>query len=315
MNTNIQKKIINLVFSIALIFAPIINAECAVTYEQSPGRFGDNLLCYMHAKWISYKYNIPLLYKPFIYSDQLELHKHEYRYSKEAEKEFKKKVWVTREALIDIAQDSVLYTIPYFPESEWELKHGTSFTGKKWHYLKVDWNNPAFINQLRALIQPISPMPKLQLPADRITVAVHMRKGGTFDKQDAINAFPLKFPQEEFYAEQIKKIYELINGKPLYVYLFTDDTNPQRLIHNLHQRCRGLDIVFDCKKSGNSDKVNVLEDFFALAQFDCLIRPESNYSIIMGLLTDYKIHIFPKDFTKNRGKIMYLPQVENRMKQ
>ncbi|MFA5306719.1 MAG: hypothetical protein WC365_04680, partial [Candidatus Babeliales bacterium] len=43
----------------------------AVTYGLSGGRFGDNLLCYVHAKWISYKYHIPLLYFPFEYSSHL----------------------------------------------------------------------------------------------------------------------------------------------------------------------------------------------------------------------------------------------------
>ncbi|HEV7737800.1 MAG TPA: hypothetical protein VGO47_10580, partial [Chlamydiales bacterium] len=40
----------------------------AITYEFSGGRFGDNLLAYFHAKWVSYKYNIPFFYKEFPYS-------------------------------------------------------------------------------------------------------------------------------------------------------------------------------------------------------------------------------------------------------
>src|SRR3989344_3123013 len=44
-----------------------------VTYAFSGGRFGDNLVAYIHAKWISYKYDLPLLYQPFSYSDGLVL--------------------------------------------------------------------------------------------------------------------------------------------------------------------------------------------------------------------------------------------------
>ena len=37
------------------------------------GRLGDQLIAYMHAKWVSYLYDIPLLYKPFHYSNDLVL--------------------------------------------------------------------------------------------------------------------------------------------------------------------------------------------------------------------------------------------------
>ena len=60
----------------------------AVTYDFSGGRFGDNLVSYCHAKWISYKYNIPLLYKPFDYSDQLMMDVLEIPYSDDLEKQF-----------------------------------------------------------------------------------------------------------------------------------------------------------------------------------------------------------------------------------
>ena len=44
-----------------------------ITYELSGGRLGDNLVAYIHAKWISYKHDIPLEYKPFEHSNELVL--------------------------------------------------------------------------------------------------------------------------------------------------------------------------------------------------------------------------------------------------
>ena len=306
MNTNIRRKIVKIILAIILFFVVKIDAECAVTYEQSPGRFGDNLLSYMHAKWISFKYGIPLLYKPFKYSDSLELHKQEYLYTKESDNNYKKKVRLTRESLLNPSEDSVLYIVPYFPESDWEQKNTKSFTNGKWPYIQVDWNNTLFIEQLRLLIKPTNPIPQLQLPSNRTTVALHMRKGGTHDSKDVLAAFPLKFLTEEFYAEQLKKIYSLLGEKPLYVYLFTDDLKPARLAHNLQQRCKGLNIIFDYNRGENSDKVHVIEDFFALGQFDCLIRSESNYSFIMGKIVDYKIEIYPTGFSKgNNNSVIY----------
>src|ERR1700728_1817882 len=54
-----------------------------ITYALSGGRFGDNLLAFMHAKWFSYRFKLPLLYKPFPYSDQLQLSLDEKPYRQE----------------------------------------------------------------------------------------------------------------------------------------------------------------------------------------------------------------------------------------
>ena len=47
---------------------------CAVTYDLFDGRFAERAVNYLHAKWISYKTGMPLLYKPFLYSDEFVLH-------------------------------------------------------------------------------------------------------------------------------------------------------------------------------------------------------------------------------------------------
>ena len=62
-----------LVFS-ALDADPYINH---VSYRLSGGRFGDNLLAYMHAKWVSYRYEIPLVYHDFPYAKELMLEEYE----------------------------------------------------------------------------------------------------------------------------------------------------------------------------------------------------------------------------------------------
>src|SRR5665213_983093 len=65
---------------ICLVSYSYAHEEKAVTYEFSGGRLGDNLLSYLHAKWISYRHQIPLLYKPFKYSDKLMLDTNEIRF-------------------------------------------------------------------------------------------------------------------------------------------------------------------------------------------------------------------------------------------
>ena len=54
----------------------------------------------------------------------------------------------------------------------------------------------------------------------------------------------------------------------------------------------------------NNHHSNVLEDFFEMARFDCLIRPDSNYSIMAEKIADYKIVISPLSYKKTGNNIV-----------
>lgn len=274
-----------------------------ITYELSGGRFGDNLLAYCHAKWLSYKYKIPIFYKPFEFSDQLVFHNVEFQMK------FNNinKIHLTNKLDIN-ANDSCIYSVPYFSEVKDEHK-----INPQWIYFKVDWNDPDFKKHIKNMIYPINlKMDYLKLPKDRTSVAVHIRTGGGYDQlstnsndtfNDYINfVFPLKFPPISFYIEQIKKISELLDNIPLYVYIFTDDANPQLLIEKISQEIQYKNIFFDFRKQGNAHNKNVLEDFFALTKFDCLIRGQSNFSLMASKISDYKIEISPIDYYRENNK-------------
>jgi len=284
---------------------PPTNLHAAVTYEYGPGRFGDNLLSYIHAKWLAYKLNLPLLYKPFMYSELLMIHEREYLYTNTIELNFGTIINAGKILPNAINKKSVLYLVPYFPESKWELTGCLNFVGEPWDYFSVDWNDKGFIKELKKVIQPKIPIKPMHLPKNRISVAVHVRRGGNHDTPETIPAFPLKFLPDEFYIEHIKKLYFLCKEKPLYVFIFTDDNNPPDIVNRFHKHLKELDIQFNCRKQGNSDTNNVLEDFFALAQFDCLIHSESNFSLIMSKMNHYQVSIYPDSFYKKDGKIIY----------
>ena len=52
-------------------------------------------------------------------------------------------------------------------------------------------------------------------------------------------------------------------------------------------------MIFDCRTTVNNEFVNVLDDFFALLKFDCLIRADSNFSYIASKLGNYTLVISP----------------------
>lgn len=286
-------------------FGGAIDASCAVTYELSPGRFGDNLLSYIHAKWISYTYDIPLLYKPFMYSDTLHLHRLEKRYSESEKESFSKTVVLGRHIMPSEDESSVLYYVPYFPESKWELNECVNFQGKPWDYFEIHWNDVGFIVELNKMIAPIQQEPLLHLPQDRISVAVHVRRGGNHDTLDVPKVFGWKFLPDEFFISQLRHLYLLLNEQPLYVYIFTDDLRPERIALTFEHALKGCDIVFDYRVKGNCDTQNVVEDFFALSQFDCLIHSESNFSLIMSKLTNYKATMCPDSFHREGNAVVY----------
>lgn len=303
-----------------LCFLYAFGAE--VTYELSGGRFGDNLVSYLHAKWISYQYNISLAYQPFQYSDQLVLHLFEKRGSYPR----LKRITLTKNNLTIDRNKQWLYVVPYFAEVLSEHKHPAN---RNWIYFPVNWNDQRFRQQIKEMIKPRDPeILRFDLPEDKITVALHVRKGGGFDKpllSDAeVIQHPysyyadyhsmLKFPPEKFFVEQLRRVSEHFHNAPLYVYVFTDDTNPTALVQRLKNQLGNYpNIEFDYRKENNRHDANVLKDFFALITFDCLIRPQSNFSLVAAKLADYKLEIYPTE-CHWVGAVPYIDKVETIIK-
>lgn len=285
----------------------------AVTYTFSGGRFGDNLLAYMHAKWVSVRYGIPLLYKPFPHSESLNMDMLEPRYQEMFSLHYVKKVILGRGSLVEERiRAPTLYIVPYFPESSWERTHGLDGNGKAWPYLLVDWDDEFFFKTLQKMISPRYEMSQIKVPSDRISVALHARRGGGFDDENVVENFPLKFPPEQFYITAIRYIYEKFGHKGLYVYIFTDDSQPSSLLDFYQKKFEDCDITWDCRKNKNSHSTNVVEDFFSLTKFDCIIHGESNFSVCASKIHRFKIDIQPHIFHwENKKPVVDQMKVKN----
>lgn len=283
----------------------------AVTYSFSGGRFGDNLVAYCHAKWVSYKYGVPLLYKQFPYSDQLCMHKNEKHYNSNFQK-YSKNISIDKLKRLHINKDvGILYNVPYFPESHFQLTFPQySF------YFPINWEDQGFIKELRESIKPLNQLNyEINIPKNHISIAVHVRKGTGFDIS-SIAEFeflslhnPLSCPPDSYYIEQIKKLAEIFNNKSLYVYIFTDHTNPSDIIDAFKNEIDDENIIFDCRTTENAQHLNVLDDFFALTKFDCLIKPDSNYSLMASKIADFRIIISPWSSVFKNGEV-YINEVK-----
>jgi hypothetical protein len=276
---------------------PVLPGKSAVTYTFSGGRFGDNLVAYCHAKWISYLYKIPLLYRPFAYSDQLMMHVLEEPFSQERVGNYAKIVNIGQVTSYTIEPDSnTLYIIPYFSDSIIERNYSWFF-----FYFPTSWNDKGFKQELRKMICPRVPLRVIQPPAQCISVALHVRVGTGFDirsledypKQTAEGNSQLKFPPFSYYHAQLKRVVDMFPEDTIYVYVFTDHTYPQEIVDAFEKELNCSRVCFDYRKNTVNPQAHVLEDFFSMTQFQCLIRPDANFSFVASRISDYELQISP----------------------
>lgn len=252
----------------------------AISYSLSGGRLGDNLLAFLGAKWLAMKYQLPLFYKPFFHSQY-------FAFSQKAfDQTFDEEVVVFKESDIDLTKTNTLFILPYFPQSILDFA-----TAGAWAlpFFKLDLQDPLFKEAYRAALQPMVNIHLLTLPQDRIKVAVHLRRGGSHEDFFSNSLlYPLKFPPDSYYLDQIRRVYELFDKKPLHIHLFTDAYNQRGIIRKYEKWLKRLNVTLSYSK-----EQDLFDDFYNISQFDVLIRSSSNFSFIGSLLADLTLNIAP----------------------
>ncbi len=280
-----------------LVFTGLLSSESYITYEFSGGRFGDCLLSYLHAKWLSYKYQLPLLYKPFKYSSDLCLDAKEQAYPSYSYRIHRK---LSRQnPSPDFGYASCIYECPYFPEDP-----SDRWLNPQRYRIEVDWKDKQFRKIVREMISPKVDLVLTIPPASTINIAIHIREGGGYDTDHTRLYDPLKLPPLSFYIEGLREVLDLFVGHHIYCYLFTDAADPALLAVELAKNIPDdASVQIDFRKIGNHHAANVLEDFFSLFQFDALIRPQSNYSIVASCIHDFAVVFFPTNFQRAGNQI------------
>lgn len=267
----------------------IARSNSAVTYALDyVGRFGDQLSNYIRSYYIAWKYDLTFFYKPFDFSDQLALSKTHIPLTDETFSQYTKIFNLNNDSCydsklmnevihsIESKENNTLYLIPFHFPSAWE------------------WDEEAFHLRLSELIQPLKPLKLTPVPRDCISVAVHVRsRNNTFDNQNHVKIMPSKFPPLSFYMSALKEILNIFADKSLYFYIFTDDPNPIGLRNKFYEELIQINkkIVMECRLTENAHNKNVLEDFFSMLQFDCLIYPSSAYSLCAAAISAPMVEI------------------------
>lgn len=283
--------------SMAICFC-IAHSQSGVTYDEPSGRLGDQLLMFAKAKFFAYRYNLPLYYRQFDYFDQLAMHDRLPHYDGVRGK-YKEILCKDMSAGAPINTNGIMYKIHYdFKFSDWDMRPGYEIMS--WPGFLSDKN---FLKELKKDIALRAGGMTISLPTDKITVAVHIRQGGGVDapilsqqiyKKYIDQEHPFKFPPLQYFVDQIKRLSEMLGNQPLYVHIYTDSRNPVATMDVVKKEVGKANITFNCRRQNNAPQINVLEDMFAMAQYDCLIRSASNYARISQLIGDHKIVIYPK---------------------
>jgi hypothetical protein len=221
------------------------------------------------------------------------VHLLEKKYTPGIEKRYKQHIIFTKNNMPTEPCAQTLYTVPYFGEP---IDDHVRY--KNWIHFDINWKDPNFRELIKKCICPAQPLDLIHLPSDALSIALHVRTGVGFDGPILAEVFPFKCPPLSFYVNALRSIIDLVKDTPLYVFIFTDHPHPKELAAFFKSNIAHSCITWDCREHRGDrfyDK-DVLEDFFSMIRFDCLIRSESHFSFCAAKLADYMIEISPKTF-------------------
>lgn len=283
--------------------------QSAITF-QAYGRLGDKLFTYCKAKWLAYKYGLPFLCPDFSLKNKLMMADTEHHLAQDDGGPFKHIKKVVKEQDIQSLIRDTLFKVDFYFSSHELPDIGMGKTLPDIGAIKKLFNdNPLFLEELRLHIAPRRPLAKLILPENQITVAVHVRRGSGGDKpllskdsKYSDVSWPDKFPPDSYYIDQIRRLDTIFNHQPMYVHLFTDFIRPEEIAQAYTQALNAPHISFGWHQANQSGD-SVIEDLFAMMQFDCLIRSSSYYSCIPYLLGEHVYMISAAHGTWHQEKL------------
>jgi hypothetical protein len=115
--------------------------------------------------------------------------------------------------------------------------------------------------------------------------------------------FPLKFPPEQYYIDQIVLLSELLKDQQLYIHIFSDSSEIEELTRSIECAVKerlennGLEnkerLIFSFHNASSGEIGDILSDLYAMSKCDCLIRPGSQLSEMSQILGNHAIVLSP----------------------
>lgn len=307
----------NIVLALMMLLGSHISygVQHAITYNLGGSRFGDKVLGYLQARYVSYVTKLPFLYRPFIYSDQLDLSydalpydQYAHSYSRHVHVESRDNFTEFMAQIRDESTPDTLYIVDYFPAdiSEWDR---TDYNQTNSLLFVHSWYDLNFSEYMRNSMRPVITIPDFT-KENCLNVAMHVRTlSGGDTPQTSWAYLPLKHPSRDYYERQILKVYEWNLKRPMHVFIFSDTDNPHELVAHFSSKFQGLNIEFNIQILTNPDTNNVIQDFFAMQKFDVLIATQSNFSMLAAKIGKFDMVLFPVH-VKGQYPNLYIDRVQ-----
>lgn len=311
---NSYNRICYFLLSCLLTFPSPIYSKNSVTSLRC-GRLGDSVVILSKTLLLSQEYGLEFLYTPLPGLNHFFMYENEKKLTEQERKQFDNIIKVTDKDQFEknlIESGNNLYIIDRY-----------SKIYSKDALLKYTLEHPDFLDLLKKKLMPIKKVNKLSLPSHYISIAVHVRKGNGHDrplfsiqqynslpdqrrnakekKRYSDKRWPTKFPPDQYYIDQIKKLSNLLGNPPLYVHIFTDDKNPDKLMKRYKKALSMNNIIFACTNKNN----DLIDDLCNMMNFDCMIASSSHFSWTAKLLGNHKIVINSAHGTWN-GQILHI---------
>lgn len=291
-----MKKSISFYLLFFLFFS--LQADSYVSYELSPGRFGDHLSNYLHAKWVSSHTELPLIFSPFEFSDYLHLSDVEKFKSTDSVFYKNKIIFTSNKQLKEEIFNDTLYFVPHFTTFSTDCVYQDRTVGA---YQLIDWRDKSFLTLARELVslkskESFAP----EINKERVAVALHIRDGGAYDPANHKPSFPLRFLPLESYFRSLSALINYLSSKPLTFVIFSDavdrDALKRKIEDYLLQNFPNLDVEIQISVG------DVLEDFFSLTEFEYIVGPESLFSYNAAKLGKCLLFLKPQLFGVDQGR-------------
>lgn len=277
-----MKKIVLWFWASCLIFVNLAHSICGITNSTKCGRLGDQLVELAETIYLAEKHQLPLYLTPFKDSDAFK-----------CSDLFQKRPKGMEELHFRRVEDLDFKYV----ENRLYVLNMTSGVLTKPHY--VEWKNPEFVRRLREYFALKREVKTVTLPKGKVSIALHIRNGGTFDKEKQKEALARKFTSIPFVVESVKKLLAYYKNKPLYIHVFTDDVNPKMVLAEVRKQISDKRIQW-----GVLENPDMFSDLVSMTKFDALVTSSSNYSFVAWVLGNHQITMRQTKAHYDQGKII-----------
>ena len=286
-------------------------AKNAIVQKDGGERLGDRLLIICAVKFFSLIHDLDFYYHSSQSVEQCALSLTEKKFNDQVKACYQKTMPFSETALKQ-ARLPTLFIAPWSC-----IDNFCQYFGKRHLY------RTAF-DQLRAMVKPLESLPALVTTGEAISVAVHIRKGEGYDNPPCSvqiykrhrlrtggvpvdRGWPSKVPPEQYYIDQILALEDLLYDKKINFYIFSDCFDLQALTERIKRHCARANATFIGASSYQG--IPPIVDMCKMAACDCLIRPESSYSIVAQIMGNHKLVFSPQRWVW-KGGILYITHVK-----